>query len=130
MTFDELQAEPDETLTPPASNKSCISRLEKPGTEKLSVVGTLTSKGVLNTIVGKVSTSVFLMRSRYSTSVECEKNNPLAGLSSASKIAPIADTPGRFSVPERIPFSCPPPTMRGTITVPVRTYKNPIPLGA
>ena len=37
--------------------------------------------------------------------------------------------PGIFSVPERRPFSCPPPIIRGFTFTPFLTYREPTPLG-
>ena len=41
----------------------------------------------------------------------------------------IPTTPGTFTVPLRAPFSCPPPSMTGSMRMPRRTIMPPMPFG-
>src|SRR5262249_12373236 len=69
-TLAELQAEPAPRRKPAESNTSMSSRLEKPGTEKLIVVGTERSNGMLNSTPGNERLSSAAKRSRKPASSE------------------------------------------------------------
>ena len=100
----EPHAEPELTRMPAASNRSRISLLAKPRTEKLIVVGTEVSNGVLNSIGGNAFLKLATSRLRNDSSVAVSLK---AGSLSARQrnTSPRAATPGRFSVPERAPRS-------------------------
>jgi hypothetical protein len=98
------------------------------GTEKFSVVGKAWSKGVLNCRPGKAARSAPANWSRRALSSSGWRS--MRPSSSPSSTAPNAAMPAMFSVPERQPASCPPPTIKGVNGAPARTYSMPMPLGA
>ena len=129
-TSAEPQAEPEETRRSAASKRSMISFEANPSTAKLMVVGTELLIGVLSTIFGNAFVSESMNARRNWISWSCVRNVLFCFVMYSSRIAPSAATPGRFSVPDRRPCSCPPPAISGVSGAALFAMSMPMPFGA
>src|SRR5438067_2905707 len=70
------------------------------------------------------------MRSRNSSRNAARRAaSPVISAARRRNAAARPTTPGTFTVPERTPFSCPPPTIVGSMRMPRRTSRPPMPFG-
>ena len=133
-TYDETsadpQAEPEDTLRSAASKRSMISFEVKPSTQKFMVVGTAQCMGVFSCIFGNAIVRLSMNASLNLMSWSCVRNVLFCLVTYSLRIAPSAATPGRFSVPERCPCSCPPPAMSGVSGAFLLAMSMPMPFGA
>ena len=108
-TFPEAQAEPDDNATPARSRAISAVAASSPGTAKHRVFGRRGAPPEHHG-VGRARQHARLQpRPARPPSRAASVARPLAAIRAAS---PMPTRPGRFSVPQRRRFSCPPPRRR------------------
>ena len=123
--FDE-QADPVEIDIPLSFNDRSSASPSIPSNLKCTLFGNLSTGWPLRYALG-ISFEIFSIKiSRNSLNLFTYSSISFCIISTAFCIPTI---PGIFSVPERKPFSWPPPMITGLILIPFLTYKTPTPFG-
>src|SRR5450756_45305 len=125
--FPDLHAEPEEKAIPLRSRKRTSDSPRISGMVILSVFGRRSRSGPF--LRAPEMSSQILDSSRSRSRATLPGIPEYSPRSASSTALPKPTIPGTFSVPERIPCSCPPPFMSGSSCNPLRTQRAPTPLG-
>lgn len=119
-----VQAEPEETANPRASNLSSRVELSQPGRQRQSVLGSRAAS------TATTRTSGISDKIRRCISSRSDSIAPISTEREQATAAVIPAAPGTFTVPPRRERSWLPPCIQRVHAAPWRTNIAPIPLGA